>query len=74
MAVRSSIYKKQTTSHEHIFGAENFDAERDIYYRVCSTCSYQQEYEKMWFYTFYEHCHSFWKTLLLLNCPSLSSC
>ncbi len=52
MAVRSSVYKKQTTSHEHVFGAEQFDADRDIYYRTCSTCSYQQEYEKMWFANF----------------------
>nr|CAH0100869.1 unnamed protein product [Daphnia galeata] len=47
MAVRSSVYKKVTESHQHVFGAEQFDAERDIYYRKCSTCSFQQEYEKM---------------------------
>ena len=45
--MRSSVYKKQTTSHQHEFGAEQFDADKDVYYRVCSTCSYQQEYEKM---------------------------
>ena len=47
MAVRSSVYKKVTENHQHVFGAEQFDAERDIYYRKCSTCSFQQEYEKM---------------------------
>lgn len=47
MAVRSSVYKKQTTSHQHVYGAEQFDPERDVYFRVCSTCSHQQEYEKM---------------------------
>lgn len=47
MAVRSSVYKKQTASHEHVYGAEQFDADRDVYYRTCSTCSHQQEYEKM---------------------------
>ncbi|KAI9557421.1 hypothetical protein GHT06_017249 [Daphnia sinensis] len=47
MAVRSSVYKKQTAGHQHVFGEENFDAERDLYYRKCSTCSFQQEYEKM---------------------------
>ncbi|EFX89375.1 hypothetical protein DAPPUDRAFT_220521 [Daphnia pulex] len=47
MAVRSSVYKKVTASHQHVFGEEKFDAEKDIYYRKCSTCSFQQEYEKM---------------------------
>nr|SVE81095.1 EOG090X0KP6 [Daphnia magna] len=47
MAVRSSVYKKQTAGHQHVFGEEKFDAERDLYYRKCSTCSFQQEYEKM---------------------------
>lgn len=50
MAVRSSVYKKQTAGHQHVFGEEKFDAERDLYYRKCSTCSFQQEYEKMWFF------------------------
>nr|SVE77385.1 EOG090X0KP6 [Daphnia lumholtzi]SVE78010.1 EOG090X0KP6 [Daphnia lumholtzi] len=47
MAVRSSVYKKQTAGHQHVFGEEKFNAERDLYYRKCSTCSFQQEYEKM---------------------------
>nr|SVE71455.1 EOG090X0KP6 [Daphnia similis]SVE72088.1 EOG090X0KP6 [Daphnia similis] len=47
MAVRSSVYKKLTAGHQHVFGEEKFDAERDLYYRKCSTCSFQQEYEKM---------------------------
>ena len=47
MAVRSSVYKKQTASHEHTFGAEQYDAEQDLYYRLCSGCSHRQEYEKM---------------------------
>nr|SVE89661.1 EOG090X0KP6 [Daphnia sinensis] len=34
-------------NQQHVFGEENFDAERDLYYRKCSTCSFQQEYEKM---------------------------
>nr|SVE73963.1 EOG090X0KP6 [Daphnia atkinsoni] len=46
MAVRSSVYKKETAGHHHVFGEEKFDAERDLYYRKCSTCSFQQEYEK----------------------------
>nr|CAG4648417.1 EOG090X0KP6 [Moina brachiata]SVE93398.1 EOG090X0KP6 [Moina brachiata] len=47
MAVRSSVYKKQTTSHEHTFGAEQYDADEDIYFKICSSCSHRQEYEKM---------------------------
>nr|CAG4642951.1 EOG090X0KP6 [Evadne anonyx] len=47
MAVRSSVYIKQTASHEHVFGAEVFDEEKDFYYRSCGTCDYKQVYEKM---------------------------
>ena len=47
MAVRSSVYIKQTASHEHVFGAEIFDEEKDIYYRSCATCDHKQVYEKM---------------------------
>lgn len=47
MAVRSSVYKKQTAGHQHDYGAETYDAERDLYFRTCSTCTHRQEYEKM---------------------------
>ena len=47
MAVRSSVYKKQTAGHQHEFGDEKYDEDEDIYFRVCGTCDYRQTYEKM---------------------------
>ena len=47
MAVRSSIYTKQVGGHEHVFNAEQYDSDRDVYFRTCKTCSHKQEYEKM---------------------------
>jgi len=47
MAVRSSIYVKQTASHQHVFGPEAFDEKKDIYYRCCNVCDHKQVYEKM---------------------------
>nr|CAG4646735.1 EOG090X0KP6 [Macrothrix elegans] len=47
MAVRSSVYTKQTASHEHTYGPEKYDEDRDIYFKACNKCSHKQEYEKM---------------------------
>nr|CAG4649025.1 EOG090X0KP6 [Polyphemus pediculus] len=47
MAVRSSVYKKPLSGHQHVYGEEEYDAEKDMYYRSCTTCEHQQIYEKM---------------------------
>ena len=47
MSVRSSVYRKQTAGHEHVYGAEEYDSEKDVYFRPCTTCDHQQVYEKM---------------------------
>nr|CAG4638873.1 EOG090X0KP6 [Cyclestheria hislopi] len=47
MAVRSSVYRKQSDSHVHNFGPEQCDPQQDFYYRICQTCEYKQTYEKM---------------------------
>jgi len=47
MAVRSSVYRKETAGHQHVYGSEKFDAEKDIYFRSCTTCDHKQVYEKM---------------------------
>nr|CAG4645286.1 EOG090X0KP6 [Leptodora kindtii] len=47
MSVRSSVYRKQTENHVHDMGSEEYDANEDMYFRVCRTCEYRQTYEKM---------------------------
>nr|CAG4650658.1 EOG090X0KP6 [Sida crystallina] len=47
MAVRSSMYHKQVEGHVHDLDAEQYDDEKDEYFRVCRTCNYRNSYEKM---------------------------
>ncbi|XP_037072923.1 DNA repair protein complementing XP-A cells homolog [Pollicipes pollicipes] len=47
MAVRSSVYKKKLTGHEHTYGEEVYDEEADTYTRTCTECDHSQTYEKM---------------------------
>lgn len=47
-AVRSSVWTKDTSVHQHQYGAEELlDAEEDLYKKTCSTCGHQLTYEKM---------------------------
>lgn len=48
MQVRSSLYKRETSGHEHEFGeATCVDEDNDIYQKTCKTCGYKWEYEEM---------------------------
>lgn len=48
MEVRSSLYDKtQKGSHVHKFGPETYDEEEDTYTKTCTTCGYENTYEKM---------------------------
>ncbi|KAG9259725.1 hypothetical protein AMEX_G27252 [Astyanax mexicanus] len=47
-AVRSSMFKKDTSVHQHDYGPEEVvDEEEDQYRKVCKTCGHQLTYEKM---------------------------
>ncbi|KAJ8272024.1 hypothetical protein COCON_G00108830 [Conger conger] len=47
-AVRSSLWRKDTSAHQHEYGPEELlDEEEDTYRKVCSTCGHQLTYEKM---------------------------
>lgn len=46
-AVRSSLYKKIDTTHEHEFDEEVYNEEKDEYTKSCKTCSHKLTYEKM---------------------------
>ncbi|ESP05656.1 hypothetical protein LOTGIDRAFT_103099 [Lottia gigantea] len=45
--VRSSLWRKGTTFHEHDFQEETYDEEEDIYSKKCKTCEHIETYEKM---------------------------
>lgn len=48
MQVRSSLYKRKVTGHEHEFGESTcIDEDNDIYQKTCKTCGYKWEYEEM---------------------------
>ena len=47
MAVRSSVYKRELTGHEHTYGEEVYNEGDDTYTRTCTECDYAQTYEKM---------------------------
>ncbi|XP_055953556.1 DNA repair protein complementing XP-A cells-like [Argiope bruennichi] len=47
MEVRSSLYRKKDVSHTHVYGAEVYNEEDDIYTKTCTTCGHQVEFEKM---------------------------
>ncbi|KAH0628481.1 hypothetical protein JD844_009726 [Phrynosoma platyrhinos] len=45
-AVRSSIWKKDTSIHQHEYGAEE-KIDDDLYKKTCTTCGHELTYEKM---------------------------
>ncbi|XP_043236538.1 DNA repair protein complementing XP-A cells homolog [Amphibalanus amphitrite] len=47
MAVRSSVYKRDLTGHEHTYGEEVHNDADDTYTRTCTECDHSQTYEKM---------------------------
>ncbi|XP_071263414.1 DNA repair protein complementing XP-A cells [Salvelinus alpinus] len=47
-AVRSSVWTKDTSAHQHEYGPEELvDEEEDLYRKVCNTCGHELTYEKM---------------------------
>lgn len=46
MQVRSSLYDKTTSNHEHEFGPET-DLGDDNYSHTCTSCGYEETFEKM---------------------------
>lgn len=47
-AVRSSVWTRDTSVHQHQYGAEELlDPEEDLYQKTCNTCGHQLTYEKM---------------------------
>lgn len=52
MAVRSSLWRKESTHHEHEYGPEFcVDEDDDLYGQTCKTCEHTMTYEKMWLWT-----------------------
>lgn len=48
MSVRSSLYNKTlAASHTHQFGSEVYNEDDDTYTHTCTTCSYEETFEKM---------------------------
>ncbi|XP_071104555.1 DNA repair protein complementing XP-A cells homolog [Haliotis cracherodii] len=47
MAVRSSLWRKDSGSHEHDFGEETYDEDEDMYSKTCKSCGHVMTYEKM---------------------------
>ena len=47
MAVRSSLWRKETSGHEHEYGDETYDDDSDEYSKTCKTCGHVLTYEKM---------------------------
>ncbi|RWS13925.1 DNA repair protein complementing XP-A cells-like protein [Dinothrombium tinctorium] len=47
MSVRSSLFKKKSSAHEHEFGEEIYNEEEDTYEKICKTCNHRISYEKM---------------------------
>ncbi|XP_028831466.1 DNA repair protein complementing XP-A cells [Denticeps clupeoides] len=46
--VRSSMFRKDTSAHQHEYGPEELvDEEEDLYKKTCTTCGHQLTYEKM---------------------------
>lgn len=47
-AVRSSMWTKDTSAHQHEYGPEVVvDPEEDLYKKTCRTCGHELTYEKM---------------------------
>ncbi|KZC12824.1 PREDICTED: DNA repair protein complementing XP-A cells homolog [Dufourea novaeangliae] len=48
MEVRSSLYNKTSkASHTHEFGEDTYNEDDDTYTHTCTTCGYEETYEKM---------------------------
>lgn len=47
MAVRSSLWRKEITGHEHSYGEESYNEGSDEYSKTCKTCGHVMTYEKM---------------------------
>ncbi|XP_031847127.1 DNA repair protein complementing XP-A cells homolog Xpac [Nomia melanderi] len=48
MQVRSSLYNKTSkATHTHEFGEDTYNEEDDNYTHTCTTCGYEETYEKM---------------------------
>lgn len=48
MSVRSSLYNKTSkVSHTHEYGEDTYNADNDSYTHTCTTCGYEETYEKM---------------------------
>uniref|UniRef100_A0ABK0LMC0 XPA, DNA damage recognition and repair factor n=1 Tax=Rattus norvegicus TaxID=10116 RepID=A0ABK0LMC0_RAT len=45
-AVRSSVWKRETTAHQHEYGPEEH-LEEDMYRKTCTLCGHELTYEKM---------------------------
>ena len=45
--MQSTFYKKEIKVHEHDFHNEEYDEEKDEYYKECKTCDHILYYEKM---------------------------
>lgn len=59
MQVRSSLYDKTTkASHVHEFGKDTYNEEDDTYTHTCTTCGYEETYEKMWMPEYNNICDS----------------
>lgn len=47
-AVRSSMWTKDTSAHQHQYGPEEVvDPDEDLYKKTCTTCGHELSYEKM---------------------------
>ncbi|GAB1606040.1 DNA repair protein complementing XP-A cells homolog [Argonauta hians] len=47
MSVCRSSWQKQTSTHQHSYGAETYNEDEDMYSKTCSTCGNVISYEKM---------------------------
>jgi len=47
MQVRSSLFKKDLSTHVHEYGEETYDEEKDEYSKTCDGCGHVNTYEKM---------------------------
>lgn len=48
MEMRSSLFDRTSAGpHQHRFGEETYDEEKDVYTQVCVECAFSQSYEKM---------------------------
>ena len=47
MSVRSSLWRKDLSGHEHEYEEEVYDEDEDTYSKTCNTCGHVWTYEKM---------------------------